>query len=123
VLSAEFDRFLEEVFDAVNAAMTARRWQDLSPMLEAYAVAYVGLTAAGLFHGAIAHGIARHALTLTDRDRFAECLLALEVEIRRAQNPPPLVDTIEEYRLALIRRDAEDAFVAFAGASSSKEVH
>jgi hypothetical protein len=122
-LSAEFDRFLQEVFDAVSACMTARRWQDLSPMLEAHAAGYVGLAAARLFHGAIAHRIARHALSLTDRERFAESLELLRVEVLRAQDPPPLAETLEQYCLALRQRDALDAFNALPAARANKEVH
>jgi hypothetical protein len=120
-LSAELDRFLEEVFDAVSAAMTARRWQDVSPMLDAYAAAYVGLTAAGLFHGALAHRIARHALSLTDRDQFHAALPFLGQEILLATNPPPLEATIEYYRSQLALRDAQDVFDAIA--TNSKGVH
>lgn len=122
-LSAEFDRFLEEVFDAVSACMTARRWQDVSPVLETYAAAHVGLTAARLFHGAIAHRLVRHALSLVDRDRFLESVSMLRSEILRAQEPPALADTIEHYRTALKQRDALDAFAAVTSSRSSREVH
>jgi len=122
-LSAELDRFLEEVFEAVSAAMTARRWQDISPMLEVYAAAHVGVTAARLFHGAIAHRLATHALSLTDRTRLAESLAALEAEVLCARKPPPLTETIEKYRLTSQHRDALDAFTAMAAVRASKEVH
>jgi hypothetical protein len=122
-LAAEFDRFLEEVFEAVSAAMTDRRWQDVSPALEAYAAGHVGLTAAKLFHRALAHRLARHALTLTDREQFDDCLPVIRTELERASSPPPLTDTIRGYQAALAQRDALDAFATLPPARSREKVH
>jgi len=109
-LSAEFDAFMTEVVDAISACMVVQRWEDLSTSVKAFAKSTGIVDPGRLFHGAIAHKVLRHVLTLTDRSQLAESLVALSGSVDAVNEARPLEVSIAQHRKALEHRDAFEAF-------------
>lgn len=114
---------MTEVEEAIAACVVARRWNELSLVMQKHAREIGVLDPARLFQGAITFGLVRYALTLTDPGRFDECLAALKGSAEAGRSGRSLESAIKELRTASEHRHALDAFNALGNADPIEEVH